>query len=183
MYCYKQNKITEKGHLKSTKTLGFKATKVEESFTSEKLTSYSVLTVINDYANHLGLHQQLDRVFSTVINNAIKIHALYGERAECENRIENTKNQLCAGQTITNDFHVNDILWQLSVMAYNISVLIRYDSDYKTWKQEPKTFREWFILVPGKVVTNARRTTVKMSVHYLYAKQWERLTGIIPMAA
>ena len=114
---------------------------------------------------------------------AIHIHALYGERAECENWIENTKNQLCAGQTITNDFHVNDILWQLSVMAYNVSVLMRYDSDYKIWKQEPKTFREWFILVPGKVVTNARKTIVKMSIYYLYAKQWERLTDKIPIAA
>jgi len=115
--------------------------------------------------------------------NALQIHTLYGQRAECENWIENTKNQLCAGQTITDDFHVNDILWQLSVMAYNISVLIRYDSDYKTWRQEPKSFREWFILVPGKVVTNSRKTIVKMSVHYLYAKEWERFSAKIPMAA
>jgi len=113
----------------------------------------------------------------------LKIHSLYGARAESENWIENTKNQLHAGQTITNDFHVNDILWQLSVMAYNISVLMRYDSDYKTWKQEPKSFREWFILVPGKVVTNARKTTVKMSVHYLYAIEWGRLVEKIPIAA
>jgi len=112
-----------------------------------------------------------------------KIHLLYGERAESENWIENTKNQLYAGQTITNDFHVNDILWQLSVMAYNISVLMRYDSDYKTWKQEPRTFREWFIVVPGKVVTNARKTTVKMSVHYLYAREWGRLADKISVAA
>ena len=114
---------------------------------------------------------------------AIKIHSLYGERAESENWIENTKNQLCAGKTITNDFHVNDILWQLSVMAYNISVLIRYDSYYKVWRQEPGSFREWFISVPGKVVTNARRTTVKMSIHYLYAKEWMRLADKIPIAA
>ena len=92
-------------------------------------------------------------------------------------------NQLYAGQTITNDFHVNDILWQLSVMAYNISVLMRYESDYKTWKQEPKSFREWFILVPGKVVTNGRKTIVKMSKHYIYAKEWVHLTGKIPIAA
>jgi hypothetical protein len=114
---------------------------------------------------------------------AMQIHALYGQRAECENWIENTKNQLCAGETITDDFHVNDILWQLSVMAYNISVLMRYESDYKVWRQEPKSFREWFILVPGKVVTNARKTIVKMSVHYLYAKEWERFSEKIPMAA
>jgi hypothetical protein len=115
--------------------------------------------------------------------SAVQIHALYGQRAECENWIENTKNQLCAGQTTTDDFHVNDILWQLSVMAYNISVLIRYESDYKIWRQEPKNFREWFILVPGKVVTNARKTIVKMSVHYLYAKEWERFSEKVPLAA
>jgi hypothetical protein len=90
---------------------------------------------------------------------------------------------LCAGQTITNDFHVNDILWQLAVMAYNISVLMRYESDYKIWKQEPKTFRTWFIIVPGKVVVNARKTIVKMSVHYLYVKQWRGLAEKIPIAA
>jgi hypothetical protein len=112
-----------------------------------------------------------------------KIHSLYGERAESENWIENTKNQLQAAQTITDDFHVNDILWQLSVMAYNISVLMRYDSDYKTWKQEPKSFREWFIVVPGKVVTNARKTIVKMSAHYLYAIEWGRFADKIPIAA
>jgi hypothetical protein len=111
---------------------------------------------------------------------AIKIHRLYGERAESENWIEHTKNQLCAGQTVTNDFHVNDILWQLSVMAYNISVLMRYESDFKIWRQEPKTFREWFILVPGKVVTNARKTIVKMSIHYIHIKEWEFFADKIP---
>jgi hypothetical protein len=114
---------------------------------------------------------------------AMQIHTLYGQRAESENWIENTKNQLYAGQTITNDFHVNDILWQLSVMAYNISVLMRYDSDYKTWKQEPKSFMQWFIVVPAKVVTNGRKTIVKMSKHYIYAKQWKLFSDKIPIAA
>jgi hypothetical protein len=115
--------------------------------------------------------------------SSVRIHSLYGARAESENWIENTKNQLHAGRTITDDFHVNDILWQLAIMAYNISVLMRYDSDYKSWKQEPRSFREWFILVPGKVVTSGRKTTVKMSLHYLYAKQWGRLADKVPIAA
>jgi len=115
--------------------------------------------------------------------DSFEIHKLYGGRAECENWIENAKNQLCAGKTITNDFHVNDILWQLSVIAYNLSVIMRYESDFKTWRQEPKTFQEWFISVPGKVVTNGRKTIVKMSKHYIYANQWERLVDKIPIAA
>ena len=36
-------------HLKSTKKKQCKATKVGKNFTSEKLTSYSGLTVINEY--------------------------------------------------------------------------------------------------------------------------------------
>ena len=115
--------------------------------------------------------------------NAIKIHELYGNRAECENWIEHTKNQLGAGKTITDDFHVNDILWQLSVMAYNISVLMRYESDFKIWRQEPKTFQEWFIAVPGKVVISGRKTIVKMSKHYIHAKEWKRFADKIPIAA
>jgi hypothetical protein len=115
--------------------------------------------------------------------DSIEIHQLYGGRAECENWIENTKNQLCAGKTVTDNFYVNDILWQLSIMAYNLSVIMRYEADYKVWRQEPKTFQEWFISIPGKVITNARKTTVKMSKHYIYAKEWVRFADKIPIAA
>jgi hypothetical protein len=115
--------------------------------------------------------------------NSIKIHRLYGGRGESENWIENVKNQLCAGKTITDNFHVNDILWQLSIMAYNLSVLMRYESDFKAWRQEPKTFRDWFISVPGKVVTRGRKTIIKMSKHYIHAKEWVRLVDKIPIAA
>ena len=60
-------------HLKVTKKIAFKATKIEKDFTSENLTSYSGLTVINDYANYLNLFKQLDKRISTTIQNATKI--------------------------------------------------------------------------------------------------------------
>ena len=67
------NKTTDICTPKVQKKFRFKARKVEKSFTSENLTSYSGLTVINDYVNHLGVYQQLDQLFSTVKNNATKI--------------------------------------------------------------------------------------------------------------
>jgi len=112
-----------------------------------------------------------------------EIHTLYGQRAESENWIEHVKNQLHAGQTTTKDFDVNDILWQLSVMAYNISVLMRYESDHNVWRQEPKTFRDWFILVSGIFVANAQTATVKMPKDYIYIKKWRGLAEKIPIAA
>ena len=101
------------------------------------------------------------------------LHELYKKRAECENWIEQTKNQLHASQTLTNDFSTNDILWQLSVLGYNLSIMMRYEANSKIWKQEHLTFFRWFINVPGKVVKTARKVTVKMSRHYWYADQWQ----------
>ncbi|HUX59599.1 MAG TPA: IS1380 family transposase, partial [Bacteroidales bacterium] len=100
------------------------------------------------------------------------LHELYKKRAESENWIEQTKNQLHASQTLTDDFSTNDILWQLSVLGYNLSVMMRYEANSKIWRQEHLTFFRWFINVPGKVVKTARKVTVKMSRHYWYADQW-----------
>jgi len=38
-------------------------------------------------------------------------------------------------------------------------------------------FLTFYILVSGKVVTKARVTIVKMSIHYLYARCWDELRG------
>ena len=100
------------------------------------------------------------------------LHELYKKRAESENWIEQTKNQLHASQTLTDDFSTNDILWQLSVLGYNLSVMMRYEANSKIWRQEHLTFFRWFINVPGKVVKTARKVIVKMSRHYWYADQW-----------
>jgi len=104
-----------------------------------------------------------------------QLHAIYKKRAESENWIENVKNQLQASKTLTNSFHANDILWQLSVLAYNVSVMMRYEAGMKYWKQEPKTFREWFIELPGKVVESGRQIKLKMYENYYNRTKWEGL--------
>ncbi|SCM59700.1 transposase [Petrimonas mucosa] len=104
--------------------------------------------------------------------DALQLHTLYGSRSESENWIEQTKNSLCAGKTITRDFWVNDILWQLSSFAYSLSVLMRYRGDFWVWRQEHSTFREWFIRVPGKVVKSGRQVTVKMPKEYYRKAGW-----------
>ena len=120
------------------------------------------------------------------------LHSLYGARAESENWIEQTKNQLHASQTVTDDFHVNDtayfvhstsILWQLAVLGYNLSVIMRYEADHKIWKQEHLTFLRWFINVPGKVIKSARKVVVKMSAHYWEANNWQRFAAIVTSSA
>lgn len=115
--------------------------------------------------------------------NAVGLHALYGARAESENWIEQTKNSLCAGRTLTQDFWVNDILWQLSAFAYTLSVIMRYRSDFWAWRQEHTTFRDWFIRVPGKVVKSGRQVILKMPKEYYRKTRWrdfeQRITAVM----
>jgi len=105
----------------------------------------------------------------------IQIHRLYGDRGECENWIEAVKNQLGAGTTLTGKFWANDLLWQLGVLAYNLSVWLRRLTDRASWRAEPRTFREWFIRCAGKLVCHARRWTLNMQSSYHERSRWENI--------
>lgn len=106
--------------------------------------------------------------------NAVELHENYKQRSTSETWIEQVKGQVMAGSTLTDNFWANDILWQLSVFAYNISVMMRYKHK-RFFKQEHKTFLEWFILVPGKITKTARKLHVKMYKHHFYKDDWIKL--------
>lgn len=107
------------------------------------------------------------------------LHQIYGQRAESENWIEQTKDHLLAGQTRMQNFHGNDILWQLSVLAYNISIMMRYTTCTKSWREEYITFRDWFVKIPAKVVRSARNIYIKMAKYYHSAQWWSQLEDLI----
>lgn len=98
------------------------------------------------------------------------LHKLYAERSTSETWIEQVKSQLMAGKTLTDDFWANDILWQLNTFSYNISVMMRYKNKFH--RQEHKTFREWFINVPGKLVSGGHKTEIKMYKQYYQKDDW-----------
>jgi len=107
------------------------------------------------------------------------LHEIYAQRAESENWIEQAKNHLLAGQTRMQSFHGNDILWQLSILAYNISIMMRYATCEKTWKEEYRTFRDWFVNIPAKVVSSSRNIYIKMAKYYHAAHRWTKLQSLI----
>lgn len=109
----------------------------------------------------------------------IEIYQLYRDRAECENWIEAVKQQIGAGFTNVDHFWANDTLWQLGVLAYNITIWMRYltcsEGDPrvgKSWRQEPNTFRNWFIHTAGKLVCHAGQYLLKLPKYHPYRKDW-----------
>ena len=109
--------------------------------------------------------------------DAIELHELYKQRSTSETWIEQVKGHTMAGNTLTDDFWANDILWQLSVFAYNISVMIRQKKD-KYKRQEHRSFIDWFISVPAKITRSGNQIELKMYEHHFTKKHGKNLTGL-----
>lgn len=106
---------------------------------------------------------------------AKELHDIYKERSTSETWIEQVKSQLLAGKTLTSDFHANDILWQLSIMAYNLSVVMRYKVK-KIFRQEHATFRNWFINVAARITESGRYVKQHLYEYYYEREKWEEFS-------
>jgi len=110
--------------------------------------------------------------------DAIDLHENYKQRSISETWIAEVKGQLLAGSTLTNNFYANDILWQLGIFAYNLSIMIRYKvKNY--WKQEHNTFRDWFINIPAKIVRSGRTNKMKIYESWYFRERWEYFYRLI----
>jgi hypothetical protein len=82
---------------------------------------------------------------------------------------------------LTDNFGANDILWQLNVLAYNLSVMMRQKKS-KFKKQEHRTFIDWFIAVPAKITSSGHQIELRMYEHHFYKADWEELDQLIGAA-
>jgi len=113
--------------------------------------------------------------------NAAGLHELYKQRSVSETWIEQVKGHVMAGSTLTDDFWANDILWQLNVLAYNLSVIMRQKKS-KFKKREHRTFIDWFIAVPAKITSSGHQIELRMYEHHFYKADWEELDRLIEAA-
>jgi len=116
---------------------------------------------------------------TNIEDSPLYLHRLYGDRGESENWIEAVKNQLYAGMILTKDFWVNETFFLLSVLAYNISVWMRKLTDKKAWRQEPQSFRMWFIQLAGKFKELKKKRHLKMYSSYYYKSWWSKIDSKI----
>lgn len=113
--------------------------------------------------------------------DAVRLHDIYKQRSTSETWIEQVKGQAMAGATLTDDFWANDILWQLSVFAYNLSVMMR-QKENRFKRQEHRTFIDWFISVPAKITRSGHQIELKLYEHHFYKADWQELDKLIEAA-
>ena len=150
----------------------FKAIRTVKEYVEIEFFGTKELIPVYEYACYVSSYTQKD---------ATELHDLYKERSTSETWIEQIKSQLFAGKTLTNNFWANDILWQLNCFAYNISVMMR--SKHKQIKrQEHQTFREWFIVVPGKITSSGHTKEVKIYENYYCKSNWIEFESLLNAA-
>lgn len=116
---------------------------------------------------------------SNIEESPLQLHRIYGDRGESENWIEAVKNQMYAAMMLTQGFWVNEALFLMSILAYNISIWMRLLSDKKAWRQEPLSFRLWFIQLAGKFTSSGRVKYLKMYSSYYYKSWWSAIDNKI----
>jgi hypothetical protein len=116
---------------------------------------------------------------TNIKESPLYLHSFYGDRGEIENWIEALKNQLYAGKMITNKFWANEALFLCSIIGYNLSVWMRKLTDKKSWREEPMTFRMWFIQLAGKLVNSGRRIYLKMYKSFYDKIRWKQIDDAI----
>ena len=111
---------------------------------------------------------------STYKHDAAGLHEICKQRSTSETWIEQVKSHAMAGATLYADFWAIEILWQLSVYAYNISAMMRHKKN-KFKRQEHRTFIDWFIAVPAKITRSGHQTEIKMYENHFHKAAWEDL--------
>ncbi len=105
----------------------------------------------------------------------VKAHALYGERATSENWIEWCKNHMAAGSFLTQKFWANAAVFQTCILSYNLLTWMRLLTSETAWREEPNTFRGWFIRAPGRLIRTSNQWFLKLPKNYYWQSQWEEI--------
>ncbi|MBK5262482.1 MAG: hypothetical protein JJE17_07925 [Peptostreptococcaceae bacterium] len=135
---------------------------VKYSFTGSNITKYLGLNTVAKYMNKQDIIKSVSTLFPTRWHSAAKfgVHPVkFASRNKLFNRVNQVlisiimasfcginrtcKISLFTGDTLTDDFWANDILWQLGVFAYNLPASWRVRQKKNRFKrQEHWTFIE-----------------------------------------
>ncbi len=113
---------------------------------------------------------------STLTLDVWDTHEKYVERSVSETWIEQVKSQLFAGTTLTNNFWANDILWQLGVFAYNLSVMMRL-GNADLHSEEHRTFCNWFIKIAAELHGRHRLPQIRLYKYHRFRKRWQAFSA------
>jgi hypothetical protein len=109
-----------------------------------------------------------------------KVVCFYRKRGEAENVIRDLKEVYALDHILSEDFLANAVFFQLQLLAYNLVEVFKYAHlDSSWWRLRIKQLRYRLINIAGVVVRHARRTILRLSVHYRYVETFRRIYQLL----
>jgi len=112
-----------------------------------------------------------------------KVVRFYRKRGNAENVIRELKEGYAADHILSEDFLANAVFFQLQLLAYNLVEVFKYAHlDRSWWRMRIKQLRYRLLNIAGVVARHARRTVLRLSVHYRYVETFRRIFQLLQVA-
>lgn len=109
---------------------------------------------------------------TNIIEDSEKLVHFYHKRGNAENYIKELKYDLNIGKLNTSSFWANQAILQFLILCYNMLVWFKNifigKSELKT---TIRTFRERFLLIPGKLIKRSRQFILKLPIDFIYKEK------------
>jgi hypothetical protein len=107
----------------------------------------------------------------------------YRKRGDAENVIRELKEGYATDHILSEEFLANAVFFQLQLLAYNLVELFKYAHlDRSWWRLRIKQLRYRLLNIAGVVARHARRTDLRLSVHYRYVETFRRIFQLLQIA-
>jgi hypothetical protein len=105
-----------------------------------------------------------------------KVVRFYRKRGDAENLIRELKEGYAADHILSEEFLASAVFFQLELLAYNLVEVFKYAHlDRSWWRLRIKQLRYRVLNIAGVVARHARRTMVRLSVHYRHSGTFRRI--------
>ena len=142
------------------------------------------LIVVRKRNDQRALFPEFEYTYRLYVTNtdwsAHKIVRFYRKRGNAENHIRELKEGYALDHILSEDFLANAVFFQLQLLAYNLVEVFKYAHlDRSWWPLRIKQLRFRLLNIAGVVARHARRTVLRLSVHYRYAEIFRRVFQLL----
>jgi len=134
--------------------------------------------------NQLALFPEYQYTYRVYFTNTDwdkhKVVHFYRQRGDAENVIKEQKEGFAVENILAEDFLANAAIFQMQLLAYNLVQYFKYSHLKRSWwNLRIKQLRFRLINIAGVVVNHARRTILRISVHYKYMETFHRIYHLL----
>ena len=131
-----------------------------------------ILPTLEGYIDPEVLAKHQDEMYYYIATNdndltpqeIVKLHRQRGETSE--NKIKELKNGFNMSYLPTSNFEANSFYFAIGTLAYNLFLLFKQLLDTNLQKHTIKTIRYKLYNIAGKVVSHARKITLKVNEEF-----------------